>query len=62
MGKNVLLFEIAVFLNIRNKVSLKFPFIRPLTEREILSSYDYKAFKRNYPVICRVVEENKYEG
>lgn len=35
---------------------------RKLEAKEIIDSYEYKFFKKKYPEICKMVEENEHKS
>ena len=48
------IFEIGNIIHVRRSLSL-----RLLTAKEIIESYEYKMFKKQYPEICKLVEDEK---
>ena len=53
-----LIFEIGDIIHVRNKLSLKAQtFIKKLTPKEIVESYEFKKFIENYPELRRLALE-----
>ena len=57
VSNNEAIYELACLLRCRNKITLKFPFIEPMTKKEIIDCAKFKELEAKCPQLSKLIKK-----